>query len=76
MWPPMDSKMADNPTQDVILTAREVAKLLRVSVTHVTICAGRGTIPARKMGRRWLFSREKLIRWVEEGESNGRKTKT
>lgn len=58
--------------QDTILTAKEAAQLLRVSVNHVTTCAKRGTLPARQMGARWLFSREKLIRWVEEGgSSNG-----
>ncbi|WDM00981.1 helix-turn-helix domain-containing protein [Alicyclobacillus cycloheptanicus] len=26
-------------------------------------------IPARKVGRKWLFSREALIQWIAEGDS-------
>jgi excisionase family DNA binding protein len=50
---------------DQVLTADEVAKLLRV--TTVTICrlARRGKIPAYKEGGDWRFSSKAIENWME-----------
>lgn len=74
MLTPQEEAKSD-ATQKPVLTAREVASLLQVSESHVTTCASRGILPGRKMGSRWLFSRDQLMRWLEEG-NNGRTSKT
>ena len=51
------------PTSDV-LTADEVAELLRVNVKTVYDAAGRGEIPHRRLGRRLLFSRSTVLAWL------------
>ena len=53
--------MATRPlTRDDVLTMREVADLLRLPLSTVSEFARRGTLPARKLGRRWIFLRDEL----------------
>jgi len=47
-----------------VLTAREAAKLLRLSRDSLYAAANRGDIPHRRVGRRLLFSREALLAWL------------
>jgi excisionase family DNA binding protein len=47
-------------TRDDVLTMREVADLLRLPLSTVGEFARRGTLPARKLGRRWIFLRDEL----------------
>ncbi len=47
-----------------VLTAREAARLLRVSADLVYEAANRGDIPHRRLGRRMLFSRRALLAWL------------
>lgn len=47
-----------------ILIAREVAEFLRVPLSTVMQWARDGKIPARKLGRRWLFLRSEIDDWV------------
>lgn len=51
-----------------VLTPEQAAELLQVSVFHVRELARQGTIPARKIGRVWRFSRRQLIEWLEQTE--------
>jgi excisionase family DNA binding protein len=48
-----------------ILTTKEAAELLRVTVRTVKVKAAAGEIPARKVGQGWRFSREALLRYIE-----------
>ena len=47
-------------TQDEVLTAREVADLLKMPVSTVYELARRGELPARRLGRTWRFLRPRL----------------
>jgi excisionase family DNA binding protein len=40
-----------------LLTTREVAQMLRVSVRFVQLLASRGSLPAIRVGRLWRFRR-------------------
>jgi excisionase family DNA binding protein len=47
-------------TRDEVMTAREVADLLRMPTSTVYELARRGVLPARRLGRTWRFLRPKL----------------
>jgi excisionase family DNA binding protein len=47
-------------TRDEILTAREVADLLRMPTSTVYELARKGVLPARRLGRTWRFLRPRL----------------
>jgi len=49
------------------LTTREVAELLRVSVTTVWRLARSGTLPAIWVGGQLRFDRAAVQRWLREG---------
>ena len=51
------------PTSDV-LSADDVAALLRVDRKTVYEFAGRGEIPCRRLGRRILFYRPAIVAWL------------
>ena len=51
-------------TRDEVMTAREVAELLRMPTSTVYELARKGVLPARRLGRTWRFLRpglEKLL---------------
>jgi excisionase family DNA binding protein len=48
-----------------VLTADEVAEILRVDRKTVYDGAGRGEIPCRRLGKRLLFSRQAIMLWLE-----------
>ena len=50
---------------DEVLNAREAAKVLNISVWSVYAAANRHELPHRRIGRRLLFSRQALMRWVQ-----------
>ena len=52
-------------TEPEVLTVAQVAELLGVHRTTVADAAGRGEIPHRRVGRRLLFSRAAILRWLE-----------
>jgi excisionase family DNA binding protein len=47
-------------TRDEVITAREVADLLRMPTSTVYELAQRGELPARRLGRTWRFLRPRL----------------
>ena len=47
-------------TRDDVMTAREVAELLRMPTSTVYELARRGQLPARRLGRTWRFLRPRL----------------
>ncbi len=49
-----------------ILTAKEVAKLMRVSRDTVYAIAARGELPGRKVGRIWRFPRDAIEAFIRE----------
>ena len=52
-----------NPVEEV-LTIDEAADLLRTDAATVTSMAEDGTLPARKVGDDWRFTRSALLRWL------------
>ncbi len=74
--PPPDFGMSD------VMTAREAARFLRVSLDSLYGSANRMEIPHRRIGRRLLFSRWGRVAWLggagprttEEEQSNGGRT--
>lgn len=50
---------------DHLLTAKEVAALLRVSSQTLYKMLEQGEIPAVKIGSQWRFDREKIRNWLE-----------
>lgn len=54
--PPIGSGL----TRDEVMTAREVADLLKMPVSTICELARRGQLPARRLGRTWRFLRPRL----------------
>ncbi len=53
-----------------IMTIEEAAALLGVSVKTFNKVLHTQSIPARKIGREWKFSRRALIDWIGSGKSD------
>jgi excisionase family DNA binding protein len=51
-----------------ILTADEIATLLRVDRKTVYEAAQRGELPHRRLGRRLLFERGAVLRWLRRDD--------
>lgn len=47
-------------------TVPELAAHLKLSVGTTYEYLRRGAIPARRVGRRWIISRRRIARWLEE----------
>ena len=47
-------------TRDEVMTAREVAELLKMPVSTIYQLARRGELPASRLGRTWRFVRPRL----------------
>ena len=52
-----------SPLPDV-LTPEQAADLLQVSTDEVVALAEAGTLPGRRIGEQWRFSRPALIEWL------------
>jgi excisionase family DNA binding protein len=59
-------------TDDEVLTAEQVAALLRVSTKTVLRLARQGDLPGRKIGRAWRFARVELLEILGSATSEGR----
>ena len=67
---PPESQQPSEPrssvsTQD-ILTATEVAAMLRLHPVTVRLKAASGEIPGRQIGNRWRFSRARIEAWLAQ----------
>ena len=51
-------------TRRDVLTARDVAGLLRIPVSTVYDLARRGVLPAHRVGRAWRFLRQEIEDWL------------
>src|SRR3954452_22228097 len=52
-----------------VLTAEEAAELLRTDPATVIGMATDGTLPGRKLGDDWRFTREAIMRWLGHDEN-------
>lgn len=54
------------PTEPVLLTVREAAKVLRISADLAYSLVRAGALPALRLGeRRVVIPRDALLRWIE-----------
>ena len=58
--PPTATSPRSGLTRDQVMTAAEVAELLHLPVSTVYYLAGRGEIPACRLGRAWRFLRPRI----------------
>ncbi|MBA3555127.1 MAG: helix-turn-helix domain-containing protein [Gemmatimonadales bacterium] len=49
------------------LSVAEVATALGVSERLVRTVVANGDLPVKKVGRRWVISRDGLVRWMDAG---------
>ncbi len=61
---PTDLWLRPSRPDDDVLTAEEVAEILRVDRKTVYDAAGRGKIPHRRLGKRLVFGRAALLDWL------------
>ena len=66
---PAHSRRKTPPRPPDILDVRGVAVLLMVSTDTVYTLFASGQLPGRKVGRKWLTTRNAVMRWVEESMS-------
>jgi excisionase family DNA binding protein len=61
-------------TREDVLDGREVADLLHMPLSTVLEYARRGLLPARKLGRRWIFLRDEIESALrgDGGDSGGK----
>jgi len=50
---------------DIFLNIKEVSQLLKMNISTINNFIKEGKIPSYKVGKRRLFKKEELIRWVE-----------
>jgi excisionase family DNA binding protein len=62
--------MSDGERPKDVLTIEEAAELLGVSVKTFNKVLHSESIPGRKIGREWKFSRQALIDWIGTGRSD------
>jgi excisionase family DNA binding protein len=63
--PPHSRKKAMSRQSDV-LNVRGIAALLTVSTDTVYDLLASGQLPGRKVGRKWLSTRNAVMRWIEQ----------
>jgi excisionase family DNA binding protein len=64
----MRTRLPGDRSVPVLLKVEEVAEILRTSSKAVYAMAERGALAGVvRLGRRLLFDRDELIRWIDEG---------
>lgn len=58
---------ANTPEEDTLLTIKEVAALLKLSVPSIYRFCGEKSIPHLKKRGKLLFSKKEIIKWAMEG---------
>lgn len=63
------------PDKDELLTIKEAAELLSLSVFTIYGLVSRSVIPYRKPNRRLYFSKKELLEWVENSKRTAKNGK-
>jgi excisionase family DNA binding protein len=58
------------PRSAEVLDVHGAAALLMVSADTVYDLFGRGELPGRKVGRKWITTRSAVLRWIENTSSD------
>ena len=53
-----------------IMTTKEIAKYLKLHEITVLKYAGKGLIPAIRIGGVWRFDKEVIDKWISEGQKS------
>jgi excisionase family DNA binding protein len=64
-----DPRIRPDAHEREVLNIEEAAELLGVSIKTFNKVLHSETLPARKIGREWKFSRKALVDWVGSGRS-------
>jgi excisionase family DNA binding protein len=59
------------PVDHAVYTVREVSVLLALSVGNTYALVREGTIPAIRLGRRWVIPRQRFHEWINQIASSG-----
>lgn len=65
----LEQVLEDFRKMEEILTASQVAALLKVHLRTVYTLARKGSIPARKFGGGWRFSKSAILKMVANDEA-------
>jgi len=57
---------AVTPVEHAVYTVREVSVLLALSVGNTYALVRTGTIPAIRLGRRWVIPRQRFHEWINQ----------
>lgn len=58
--------------EDEVMNSKEAADFLKISRGTLMKYVQEGLIPAQKLGWQWRFSREALLKWLENGQAKGK----
>ncbi len=62
-----NGKVQDTTNSDQLLTIKETATLLSLSVPTIYGLVSRSEIPVSKQGKRLYFSKQELLDWIRKG---------
>ncbi|GIV14919.1 MAG: hypothetical protein KatS3mg022_0354 [Armatimonadota bacterium] len=57
-------KRDEESTSPEVMSVRELAEYLRISVHTVYRLAEQGKLPGRKVGKHWRFHRDVIVAWL------------
>lgn len=49
------------------LSVQEVSDMLDISISHAYEMLYQGELPARKLGKKWIISRQQITDWLNNG---------
>ena len=56
-----------------VMDTKETAEFLKISRNTLMKFVKEGSIPAKKLGGQWRFSRQALLKWLESGQTKEEK---
>lgn len=54
--------------EDEVMSTNEAAEFLKINRNTLMKYVHEGVIPAQKLGRQWRFSKQALLKWLENGQ--------
>lgn len=60
----------DNHAEEKIMTAAEVAELIKIDIAQVYAMCVDGRLPHQKRGRRYQFRKSSIIAWMKKQDSD------
>jgi excisionase family DNA binding protein len=68
---PINRPRRTDSREEVVYTVADVAQLLRLSVGSTYALVRNGTIPAKKLGRRWVIPKARFRAWLDSQDDAG-----